>query len=323
MTRGRSRLALALTGVAIGLVGPAAIASAASPEPSFAPVRPPAIFQAWLDSEFIVPDAPPGGVLQAGFTFWNSREQDFGEIGGIYAKLSPASGDAPPSEATIESDFPGHVLASFIMPEGGPGEVEVGTRIDACTEAGCGDVDAPFTISGTGPPPDADPATLLTAEFLPFGGDTVAGRTFPVNVIIRPRGLWDFAAIELPEALEIVASAPGQPALASAPLLPGTEPGTPYSGRLTISETGPVELSVVVARGDGATQVIDGEPAELTVIEGGRRQSTEPAPAETGAPAPAAPAADEGGVPMVVIVGIVGVAVIGAGLVLRRVLADL
>jgi hypothetical protein len=275
-----------------------------------------------------VPDAPPGGVLQAGFTFWNSRDRDFGELGGIYAKLRPASGDAPPSEATIEADFPGHVIASFVVPEGGPGEVEVGTRVNACIEGGgCGDVDAPFTISGIGPPPDADPATLVTATFLPFVGDTVADRTFPVAVDIQPRGLWDLTAIPLPGALEVVAGRPGQPALASAPLLPGAQPGTPYTGRLTIPETGPVELTVTVPNPDGVARVIEGAPAELSVIEGGRRESS--GPGATTTPAPAAPAgADrqgdgEGGIPALAILGVVVVVLIGGWLVLRRVLADL
>lgn len=288
-------------------------------------MRPPAIFQAWLDAEFVVPNAPPGGVLQAGFTFWNSREQDFGEIGGIYATLRPASGDAPPSEATIELDFPGHVIASFVVPAGGPGEVEVGTRINACTEAGCGDADAPFTISGVGPPPHADPAALVTAAFLPLVGDTVAGRAFPVAVNIQPRGLWDVTAIPLPGALEVVASAPGRPAIASAPLLPGPEPGTPYSGRLTIPEAGPVELTVAVPNPDGMASVIAGEPAELTVIGADRRESSAPVATKTPAPAaPVAPAAGgEGGIPTVVIIGVAVAALVGVGLVLRRFLADL
>jgi hypothetical protein len=323
MTRGGRLLALALAAVAIGLVGPAAIATGASPEPSFAPVRPPALFQAWLDSEFIVPDAPPGGVLQAGFTFWNTRDHDFGEIGGIYARMRPATGDAAPSEATIEADFPGHVTATFVVPEGGPGEIEVGTRVDTCTNEVCGEADAPYTLSGVGPPPDADPASLVTAQFTPFVGDTVVGRAFPVAVMIQPRGLWDLVALPLPDALEVVASAPGNPTLASAPLLPGAEPGTPWTGRLTIPETGPVELTVQVQNPAGVASVIAGEPAELTAIEGGRRETSGTAATSTAAPAAPAVAGDEGGIPMLVIIGLVVVALFGVGLVLRRVLADL
>lgn len=323
MTRGHRRLALALVAVAIGLVGPAAVATGASPEPSFAPVQPPTLFQAWLDSEFIVLDAPPGGILQAGFTFWNTRDQDFGEVGGIYAKLHPATGDAPASEATLEEDFPGHVVATFVVPEGGPGEVEVGTRVDICANDVCGEADAPFTLSGVGPPPDADPASLVTAMFLPFVGDTVVGRAFPVTVNIQPRGLWDAGTLPLPDALEVVAAAPGNPTLATAPLLPGAQPGTPWTGHLTIPDTGPVELTVQVPNPDGVARVIAGEPAELTAIEGGRRETS--APLATTAPGPAAPApgGDDGGIPAIVLVGAILVGLVGVGLVLRRVLADL
>jgi hypothetical protein len=323
MTRGRRLLALALAAVAIGVVGPGAVATGASPEPSFAPVSPPALFQAWLDAEFIVPDAPPGGVLQAGFTFWNTRDRDFGEVGGIYAQMRPATGDAPPSEATIESDFPGHVVATFVVPDGGPGEVEVGTRVDICANDVCGEADAPFTISGVGPPPDADPASLVFTQFTPFVGDTVVGRAFPVTVIIQPRGLWDFGALPLPDELEVVASVPGNPALASAPLLPGTELGAPWTGHLTIPETGPVKLTVQVPNPGGVARVIAGEPAELNAIEGGRRETSAPAASSTPAPGSPVAAGDGGGIPTPVIIGLVVVALVGLGLVLRRVLADL
>ena len=127
--------------------------------------------------------------------------------------------------------------------------------IDACTE-GLRRSRRAVPISGVGPPPEADPAALVTAQFLPFVGDTVAGRTFSVAVNIQPRGLWDFTALPLPDALEVVASHPGEPALASAPLLPGAQPGTPCSGRLTIPETGPVELTVQVPNPDGVAGVV-------------------------------------------------------------------
>ena len=175
-----------------------------------------------------MPDAPPGGVLQAGFTFWNSRARDFGEIGGIYARLKPAQGDAPPSEATIEPDFPGHVIASFVVPEGGPGDVEVGMLIDACTEAGCGEADAPFDLRRRAA--EADPAALVTAQFLPFVGDTVAGRTFSgrgQHPAARTLGLHRAATARRPGGRR---EPPRRAGLASAPLLPGAQPGTPAAG---------------------------------------------------------------------------------------------
>ena len=260
MTRGRRHLALALAAVAILLLAPAPIALGADPSPSFAPVRPPAIFQACSTPSSSCPTPRPVASSRPGSRSGTVAPGISGEIGGIYARLKPAQGDAPPSEATIEPDFPGHVIASFVVPEGGPGDVEVGMLIDACTEAGCGEADAPFTISGVGPPPEADPAALVTAQFLPFVGDTVAGRTFPVAVNIQPRGLWDFTALPLPDALEVVASHPGEPALASAPLLPGAQPGDAVTGRLTIPETGPVELTVQVPNPDGVAGVVAGEP---------------------------------------------------------------
>src|SRR4029079_12401406 len=77
--------------------------------------------QVWLDSDSLTPDAPPGGVLQVGYTFWDTRVGDFPNVEGPYVKLHPAKGKAAPSEAIIEQDFPGHVLATVTVPEGGVG----------------------------------------------------------------------------------------------------------------------------------------------------------------------------------------------------------
>src|SRR4026209_2546897 len=95
------------------------LAFAASPSAAASPLENFNGVEIWLDADFIVPDAPPGEVLEAGFTFWFPRARAVFAIGGFEARMLPAKGAAEPSIATLESDFPGHVVANFVVPEGG------------------------------------------------------------------------------------------------------------------------------------------------------------------------------------------------------------
>jgi hypothetical protein len=307
---------------------------AADPSPSLAPIRPPGNIQAWLDSEFITPDAPPGGVLEAGFSFWDTRGRQFFDLGGangVYVLMHPGSGDAPASEASLQADFAGHVVADMVVPEGGPGDVEVGMIVPACVEgSGCSDQRAPFEIAGVGAPPEAAPEDLIGAEILPLVGDTVVGREFPVSVNVMPRGLWDASTLPLPDHLLVVARHPGGAELATGELRPGATPGTPYTGRLTIPETGDVEIAVAIPLDLGGSREVEGSAVERTVIEGGRRESAAPgaAASEPAAPLPTGggaggPAASTGEVPSFVWVLGIGALAVGGVLVLSRVLRDL
>jgi hypothetical protein len=151
--------------------------AAASPSP--APGVPDGL-QVWLDSDSITPDAPPGGVVQVGFTFWDTRVGDFPNVEGPYVKLHPAKGKAAPSEATIEQDFPGHVLATVEVPQGGVGAVEVGLRPAARTPAD----DRRHRAAASRPMQN-----LISATIQPLVGDTVAGRAFPLTVLVPTRAL--------------------------------------------------------------------------------------------------------------------------------------
>jgi hypothetical protein len=272
--------------------------------------------QVWLDSDSITPDAPPGGVVQVGFTFWDTRVGDFPNVEGPYVKLHPAKGKAAPSEATIDQDFPGHVLATVEVPQGGVGAVEVGIRA-----AG---KDTPLTIAGTGPPPAAPPQDLVSATIETLVGDTVVGRAFPLTVDIQPRGLWDQSAMPLPDDVIAVARHPGGPGLSTGDLRRSGDLGTPYTGKLTIPETGDVEIAIQVPVAGGGNYEVPGSVITRTVIEGGRK-SAEPA-AASAAPVPTSPqpgAAASGGIPAIAWVLGIGVVVVVLVLVGRRVLADL
>jgi hypothetical protein len=288
--------------------------AAASPSP--APGVPDGL-QVWLDSDSITPDAPPGGILQVGYTFWDTRVGDFPNVEDPYVKLHPAKGKAAPSEAIIDQDFRGHVLATVTVPEGGPGKLEVGLRADG--------KDTPLTIAGTGPPPAAPPQDLITATIEPLVGDTVVDRAFPLTVDVNSRGQWDQSALPLPDEVIAVARHPGGPGLSTGDLRRAGDFGTPYTGKLTIPETGDVEIAIQVPVAGGGNYEVPGSVITRTVIEGGRKASAAPAPASA-APVPTSPqpaAASSGGIPTIAWVLGIGVVVVVLVLVGRRVLADL
>ena len=297
--------------------------AAASPAPSAAAPGVPPGLQVFSDSDFITPDAPPGGFVQAGFTFWDTRVGDFPNVNKVFVLLHPGKGKAPPSVGKIEYDFPGHVLATMEVPQGGPGKVEVGLQIEG--------KNVPLTVSGVGPPPAAPLNNLIVAAIEPLVGDTVVGRAFPLTVEVQPRGLYDVTAVPMPDHVTAIARHPGGPGLATAELRPTGGPGLPYTGKLTIPETGAVEIAIEVPDPNGGEHEIPGSAIPRTVIEGGPKASGAPAPASapavaaTSAPAPASPSttASDGGIPTFVwVIGIGALVVVGV-LVARRLLADL
>jgi hypothetical protein len=317
----RSFVALCLTALALGLAGSPPPVAAASPAPSA--IAPPTAnaFQVWLDAEFMAPDAPPGSVLRAGFTLWSPRQREFFPVGGLGIRLHPASGDAEPAVANVESDFDGHLIADFVVPEGGPGRVEVVTTAQTCTADGtCSETLVPIPIEGTGPPPDADPRLLVSATIQPFVGDVMAGRATPVTVEVLPRGLWEMSALRLPDHLVVAAGRRGEEPLASAEILPVGTTAREYTGRLTVPEGGELTLTVAVPGDDGVDRLIAGSEFLVSVIGGGG-----PAAASPSAASPTTPdgTADPAALPPVAWLLGLAVILVAAVVVLRRVLADL
>jgi hypothetical protein len=319
MSMGPSRLrraALAAFGLGLLTGGSIPATLAASPSPAAESSPTPQPFpgiEAWLDAD-IRSNARPGSVVKAGITFWDTEAHALAPVGGVYVLLWPAEGDAEPSVGAATSDFGGHIVTEFVVPEGGPGVIEVGVQGRFCTDDGtCTDENLPYTIAGSGPPPEADPATLLDATFQPIVGDIVADREFPVTAEVFPRGLWDAGAITFPDLLLATATFRGVD-IATADLRPSGPPGSPYDGRLTIPEPGGMALTVAVPRPGGESQMIATSTKAITVIE--RESGTEVDPVEPGA------ADSEGEIPLAV--WLVGIGVLVAvGLVARRVLADL
>jgi hypothetical protein len=315
-TSRRGRLALLAVGVALLAGSSIPTTLAASPSPAPAASGDPAPFpniEAWLDAD-IRSNARPGTVVKAGITFWDTEAHAIAPIGGVYVLLRPAEGDAEPSVGAAVSDFRGHIVAEFVVPDGGPGVIEVGVQGRFCTDDGtCTDENLPYTIAGSGPPPEADPATLLDATFQPIVGDIVAGREFPVTADVFPRGLWDAGTLTFPDLLFATATLRGVD-VATADLRPSGPPGSPYAGRMSIPEPGGMALAVAVPRQGGESQMIATSTKAITVIERGEGTSADPVD----------PGAIDGEVEIPLAVWLVGIGVLVAvGLVARRVLADL
>jgi hypothetical protein len=314
----RRARAFAWLGLTAVLLTPAASALAASPSAPPSPSPTPQPFpgiEAWLDAP-LRSDARPGSRIEVGITFWDTAAHTFAQVGGVYILLRPAEGDAEPAVGGAVGDFRGHIVAEFVVPEGGPGVVEVGVQGRFCTDDGtCTDENLPYTIVGSGPPPEADPATLIDAAFQPLVGDIVAGREFPITADVFPRGLWDAGAITFPDLLFATATLRGVE-IATADLRRSGPPGSPYAGRLSIPEPGAMALAVVVPDAGGEPQAIATSTLAVTVIEAGAGAGEEPNPADPGT------ADADGEIPLTVwLVGIGVLVVVGFGA--RRLLADL
>ena len=157
------------------------------------------------------------------------------------------------------------------MPAGGPGRLELGVH-------GPGG-DRPLRIAGVGPPADAPLVDLLQTQLQDIVGDVVAGRPFPLAVSLGPRGWWNFEALHLPDRLVVSAAHPGGTELSSTELLPDGPVGAPYTGHLTIPETGDIELTFLLPGANGQPDtVITASPTPIQVIESGvRLDGTTPA----------------------------------------------
>ncbi len=301
-----------------GVVSPARAAESVCPESDAA--SGPSGFQLWLDAAFVATDAPPGSVLEAGFTTWDPRQRSLFPIDGLEACMRPAAGSADAVPATVRSDFPGHLIIAFVVPPGGPGAYRIGTPAEVCGEDGaCSSTLVPVPVSGTGPPPDADLSVLLDATIQPLH-ELVAGQPADVMVEIAPRGLWDVADLVLPDQLVVLAGHRGQPPTVTVDLEALGSVGGQYTGSLTVPQGGDITLTVAIPGEDGVDRPIEDSAVLVRVTGDGPKEGARP----SGEP-PAAPddTAEAGGMPPITWMAAIGVAIVGAAFLLRRRLSDL
>jgi hypothetical protein len=294
---------------------------AASPTPP--PVDPFPTIETWIDAPIAgPPDAPAGGLVSVGATFWNARDNALFGINGLNVKLYPKTGSAKPSVAKAIQDFPGHILAQLPIPQGGIGRVEIVASGQECAADGssCHDVDIPLKIAGTGPPPDAPPGKLVTAELLPITGDAVAGRPVSIAVLLHQIGLWTLESFPLPDSIEVTSTKVGGGRLGSARLQQDPPiPSQPYRGTIRIPEPGNVVLAAAFVDSAGRSQPIQGVLGPIQVIGTAvRADGASPLPLATAgqsdAAAPGDPGTDAG--PPWVPIALVVVLILGLALFL-------
>jgi hypothetical protein len=314
----RAAARFALIAIVIGLTDGASLVAAASPSPSVAspspseepPPEPGSGVQVWLD-EPLPQAAEPGGRLDIGAVIWSVDRHELVETQGSYLRLYPLTGDAEPGEARTRSDWPGHVRATVVVPEGGAGRVEVGFTGEECHDDGtCQEVDFPFEAGGVGPPPEASRALLVQAAFRPPVEELVAGSAFELALDLRPREHWDPELLALPERLVATASKlQGGIVLATAELRRSAMLDTVYTGSLAIPEPGEVVLRAALP-GGLENQTIASSTTRLRIAAGA---------------AGGGPAAGGAGEPAVPVPWLVGgaVLVLLGGIVIRKVFADL
>ncbi len=299
------------------------VAAGASPEPSADPGAMTNI-EAWLDVA-IPADAPPGESYAIGVTLWDTAQGRLAEFNGGYVRLHPAKGSAKPSLATTSSDWPGHLIADVEIPAGGAGALEIGLSDQVCTIRGsvqtCANTEFPFRLAGTGPPPDAPRTALIAATTTVPSGPLLAGEPIDLTVTIELQAGWDIASLGLPDQLVAYANKRSGPDLATATINDSGE-RTPtaitYRGQITIDESGEVTLFVALPGNGTEDQVLPGATTRLDI--GGDVAGPSTAPS-TAPPVPTRTPPVTESVPWPLI-GL-GVLIVAAGLLVRRVFADL
>ena len=302
----KGTIALAIGIVVVALLVASSVTStvvAASPAPSASAEADPGAYpnlEAWLDRATRT-DARPGSTIAVGLTIWDSQQSNFLAMSGLYLKLSPATGKARPTEAELSrSDWPGHFLANVVVPNGGPGAVEVVVRD--------GNADLPIHVGGVGPPATAPLSSLVAADVQLPSEPAIAGRPMDLVVEVRPRVDWD-PPVSLPDRLIVIATLGRGPELTNAEIRAVTGSPTTFAGPITIPNAGNVTLAFAFPGGtSGADDFFQTTRMQV------RAEGASP-------PGIAAPVPD-GGVPWPLIAGGIALAV-AAAFVIRRVFADL
>jgi hypothetical protein len=320
----------------VGFAGAPRTLAASAPTPvasSFYAIQP------WLDREAPL-DAAPGSTIRIGITLWDTAAGELSLWVNVYVRLwPPGSVDGLPPKADIRNDWPGHLIATATVPQGGLGSIEVGLHGVECHPDGtCPLADIPMTIGGVGPPPGVPREKLITGSVSGIV-DPVAGVPFDLTVDIHEKADWDPASLGLPDRIVAIARHPRGPDLETAELRRQGPAGQPYTGSVTLPEAG--DMVVVAALpGNGAEDTVlpttttrllvasaagGGQPtgggesaagggAAAAGATGAPRTGTNPAPVDAGG---------SGDRSLLLWIVGVGLVLVVTGLMVRRVFADL
>jgi MYXO-CTERM domain-containing protein len=292
-------LAVLVASSAASTVAAASPAASASAEPDFGAYP---NIEVWFD-QAVPADARAGSKVEIGFTIWDSHQAQFFAISGLILQLEPKSGKAAPTEAETRSDWPGHLVATVVIPKGGPGTPVVIVRDHG---------DRPLRTGGTGPPVSAPLSSLVGAEVHLPSGNAIAGQPLDLVVDVRPLLQWD-PPVGLPDRLVVIASLGRGPDIANSEIRRAAGSTTTFAGPITVPQAGDVELVFAFPGGTaGPDDIIQAATTRILV----RASAAAPAAASDAS----SPTGD--GPPWPLIGGGAALAM-AAAWVIRRVFADL
>jgi hypothetical protein len=276
---------------------------AADPSPS--PDAPLLELQAWLD-EPLPSDAEPGTQLRIGALLWDRVHNTTAGASPTFVRLYPASGDGAPVEAAASPDWPGHVVATLMVPDGGPGRVEVRLRGTACTQDGCEVSDALFDLQGVGPPEGAPLPSIVDADIEPLVPTFTAGQATEVDVVLRPDVDWPDLA--RPGRLFVLVRQPRGDQFEAVPANLVDEAGRRYRATITLPEVGRYILEASMEEGRAAGDLFVASALAVEAVAPALA-SSDPSPSPTtGAPGEAA---DPGVLPLAIVAAVAVVASLG------------
>jgi hypothetical protein len=260
--------ALVLAGTAAATALSPALAGAASPSPTVAPVTseppgPTTAGVAWLDGP-LPRDAAPGSTITVAAILVQGDGADLMQYVTPAFRLSPATGGGPATVANGTPDWRGHFVAHLEVPSGGVGELGIGLPGTICVNDSCTTGDWPFEIR-IGPPVGL-PLPLVTTAALVLADSTVAARAqAAVEVDLAARVDWP-EPLALPSQLILEVRVAQGPTVAEVALDRDAARLGHYAGNLSLEEPGDYVVQVAVTKEPTEGDLFGTAIRRLTVV---------------------------------------------------------
>lgn len=303
-------------------LGRASFVVAADPSGSPSPAAPDCgePFQAWIDSQ-LPPDIPAGRHIPIGVTVWDCSGGALRPVDGAEVRVHPKTGKAKPTTFPARSDWPGHLTTTIEIPKGGLGEIEVGAAGQVCHDDGtCEDGFFPFATGGVGPPPAAPRGLLVDAVIAPLNDRIVTDQPFTVEISLEPKADWGPDALALPDLIVLEADLVRGNASWGADAERSAGSSGPYTATLSVDQAGNYVLRAGVPTDDGPAVFVEGSSTRI-LVERGDGTATATATPATPSTSEEAPGTGSGPPFLPIAAGLA--VILAAGLVIRRVFADL
>ncbi len=220
--------------------------------------------QVWLDRP-LPAGASPGANVHLGFTLWDPIQRHLVDAQGTQLWWRPPTGDVVAPDRNIATqDWHGHGAADAVVPPQGIGALEIGWTGTSGTKTGGLEPDnTVFRICGFGPPPDAPPQLVATAEIESFA-PIVAGQPASLTIVLHPNAEWEPDSFHMPQQLFLRARVPRGATVASVPADLVDAAAGRYRATLTLRDPGAYILEA--AASSGASDAFSTSTVTLDVL---------------------------------------------------------